>query len=121
MTISEVSAKYDISSDTLRYYERIGVLPHVPRDASGKRNYNEACCTWVETIKCFRSAGVQIEALIEYVALSQMEGDYSTEQRQILLEQRGLLEEKICAMQASLKLLDHKIEKYSKKISASGV
>ena len=37
MTISEVSKKYDISTDTLRYYERIGLLPPVPRTKSGLR------------------------------------------------------------------------------------
>ena len=69
MTIAEVSKKYEISADTLRYYERIGLIPPVSRSKSGIRDYDENACSWVELMKCMRSAGVQIEALIEYVAL----------------------------------------------------
>ena len=71
MTIAEVSRKYEISADTLRYYERIGLIPPVPRTKSGLRDYDEESCGWVELMKCMRAAGVQIEALIEYVALFQ--------------------------------------------------
>lgn len=69
MTISEVSKKYDISTDTLRYYERIGLLPTVPRTKSGLRDYDENSCKSVEFIKCMRNAGLPIEALIEYMTL----------------------------------------------------
>ena len=67
MTISEVSKKYGISADTLRYYEKIGLIPPVPRNSSGVRDYDESSCQWVEMMKCMRSAGVQIDALVEYV------------------------------------------------------
>ena len=75
MTIAEVSRKYEISADTLRYYERIGLIPPVPRTKSGLRDYDEESCGWVELMKCMRAAGVQIEALIEYVALFQQGDD----------------------------------------------
>lgn len=94
MTISEVSKKYNITADTLRYYERIGLIPPVPRTKSGLRDYDESSCNWVNFIKCMRSAGLQIEALIEYVKLFQM-GDETIEARkQLLIEQKELLEEK---------------------------
>ena len=80
MTIAEVSRKYDITADTLRYYERIGLIPHVPRSKSGIRDYDEASCRWIELMKCMRKAGVQIEALIAYVALYQ-KGDSKLENR----------------------------------------
>ena len=64
MTIKEVSEKYDISPDTLRYYERIGLIPKVPRNKSGIRDYDKESCGWIELMKCMRKAGVQIEALI---------------------------------------------------------
>ena len=70
MTIAETAKKYDISADTLRYYERIGLIPPVPRTRSGIRDYDESSCGWVEFIKCMRGAGLQIEALIEYVSSS---------------------------------------------------
>ena len=69
MTIAEVSRKYDISADTLRYYERIGLIPPVPRTRGGLRDYGEESCGWIQLMKCMRAAGVQIEALIEYVDL----------------------------------------------------
>lgn len=61
MTIAEVSKMYDLIPDTLRYYERIGLLSSVPRNTSGIRNYDEASCKRIEFIKCMRSAGVEKE------------------------------------------------------------
>ena len=69
MTIAQVSQKYGISADTLRYYERIGLLPPVGRTKSGIRAYTEEDCNWVNFIKCMRSAGLPVETLIEYVGL----------------------------------------------------
>lgn len=112
MTIAEVSKKYDISADTLRYYERIGLLPPIPRTKSGIRDYDEDSCRWIELMKCMRSAGVQIEALIEYVALFQ-QGDSTLEARKnLLIGQRKQLIERIDQMQQSLERLNDKIERY---------
>ena len=58
MTIGEAAQKYDLSVDTLRYYERIGLVPPVPRTQSGLWDYDEESCSWVEFIKCMRNAGV---------------------------------------------------------------
>ena len=112
MTIAEVSKKYELSADTLRYYERIGLVPPVPRNKSGIRDYDTESCQWVELMKCMRSAGVQIEALIEYVALFQ-QGDESIGARlAVLIEQRDQLVERMAEMQRSLDRLDDKIERY---------
>lgn len=112
MTISEVSEKYGISADTLRYYERIGLIPPVPRNKSGIRDYDENSCGWINLMMCMRKAGVQIEALIEYVNLF-YQGDETIEARkQLLREQRDRLLERITQMQESLDLLNGKIEKY---------
>lgn len=112
MTISEVSERYGISQDTLRYYERVGLIPHVPRKASGIRDYDEDSCNWVEFICCMRSAGLPIEALIEYVTLYQ-QGDTTKETRkQILIEQRDNLAVRLKEMQATLERLDGKIARY---------
>ena len=112
MTIAEVSRKYDITTDTLRYYERIGLIPNVPRAKSGIRDYDEESCRWIELMKCMRKAGVQIEALIEYVALFQ-KGDSTLEARkQILIEQRKQLIQRMEDMQASLDRLNQKIDHY---------
>lgn len=114
MTIAEVSRQYDITPDTLRYYERIGLIPPVPRTKSGIRDYDQTSCSWIEFIKCMRGAGLQIEALIEYVSLFQ-QGDATIDARKaLLIEQRDQLEERIAAMQQTLDRLNHKIENYGK-------
>lgn len=111
-TIAEISKKYDLSADTLRYYERIGLIPPVPRNKSGIRDYDETSCGWIELMKCLRKAGVQIEALIEYVKLFQ-EGEHTAKARKdILIEQRNLLMDRIEDMQQSLERLNYKIDKY---------
>ena len=99
MTIKEVSEKYDVSADTIRYYERIGLIPHVPRKANGIREFDEASCGWVEFIKCMRGAGVQVEALIEYVSLFFQEGTEAA-RKDILVEQRARLQEQLETLQS---------------------
>jgi DNA-binding transcriptional MerR regulator len=116
MKIAEVSERYGISSDTLRYYERIGLIPHVNRNESGIRDYNETDMKRVEFIKCMRSAGLPIEALIEYVGLVQ-QGDTTIEARKdILKEQRELLMVRMKEMQKTLDLLDYIIEVYENAV-----
>ena len=112
MTIAEVSEKYGLSTDTLRYYERIGLLAPVPRTKGGIRDYGQIDCLAVEFIKCMRGAGVAIEALVEYVSLFQ-KGDSTRETRKdILREQRELLIARIAEMQEALDKLNFKIENY---------
>ena len=112
MMIAEVSKKFDLSQDTLRYYERIGLIPGVNRNKSGIRDYTEEDCRWVEFIKCMRNAGLPIEALIEYVGLFQ-QGDATVKARKDLLtEQRKQLIAKMEDMNKTLERLNYKIESY---------
>jgi len=116
MKIAEVSERFAISSDTLRYYERIGLIPLVNRNASGIRDYGEIDIRRVEFIKCMRSAGLPIEVLIEYVGLVQ-QGDQTIEARkEILLEQREQLVARMVEMQKTLDILDHKIDLYENAV-----
>ena len=84
MTIKEVCARFDISPDTLRYYERVGVIPPVKRRNGGIRDYSEEDLSWIETAICMRAAGVSVELLIVYMRLSQ-EGDNTIKARRDLL------------------------------------
>jgi DNA-binding transcriptional MerR regulator len=116
MKIMEVSERYEISSDTLRYYERIGLIPPVNRNKSGIRDYNEIDVRRVEFIKCMRSAGLPIETLIEYMELVQ-QGDQTIEARKVILkEQRERLVARMEEMQKTLDILDHKIEVYENAV-----
>jgi DNA-binding transcriptional MerR regulator len=116
MKIAEVSQRYGVSSDTLRYYERIGLIPPVNRNGGGIRDYREIDIKRVEFIKCMRSAGLPIDVLIEYVALVD-QGDQTIQARKvILIEQRAQLAARMAEMQKTLDLLDYKIEVYEKAI-----
>ncbi|WP_151736979.1 MerR family transcriptional regulator ['Paenibacillus yunnanensis' Narsing Rao et al. 2020] len=117
MSIAEVSEKFNLSQDTLRYYERIGLIPPVHRNKSGIRSYTEEDCKWVDFIKCMRQgAGLPVEMLIEYVTLSR-QGDNTLETRKgLLVEQRGRLAEKIEELTSTLLRLDDKIERYEQTI-----
>ncbi len=118
MTISEVSKKYGLSADTLRYYEKAGLIPPVHRTECGLRDYQPEDCNWVEFIKCMRGAGLSIETLQKYVDLFQ-KGDKTLAQRKaLLLAERDRLQTQIKAMQATLKRLNYKINVYEEKIVA---
>ena len=116
MTINEVSEKFGISQDTLRYYERVGMIPHVTRTAGGIRNYQESDIGWVEMALCMRSAGLPIEAMIEYVKLCQ-QGDSTIEARMLLLkEQMETLLEQKAQIESTIKRLDFKISRYEEAV-----
>ena len=112
MTIAEVAKKYDMSADTLRYYERIGLIPAVGRSKGGIRNYTDEDCRWIGFIKRMRSAGLTREVLSEYVRLFQ-QGDETVEARKnLLVAQREQLSARIQEMERTLKRLDDKITHY---------
>lgn len=116
MQISEVSERFDLTKDTLRYYERVGLIPEIRRNSSGNRDYREEDCNWIEFIKCMRDAGLSIDTLIEYLELYQ-EGDSTIrERKEILTEERDKLAEKISKMQQTLDRLNYKIDVYEERI-----
>jgi DNA-binding transcriptional MerR regulator len=116
MKISEVGEKYDLSADTLRYYERVGLIPPVNRTESGIRDYNELDLRRVEFIKCMRSAGLPVDVLIKYVGLVAQGDETAEARRAILVEQRKSLIDKIEKLEKVLGILDHKIEVYEQII-----
>jgi MerR family transcriptional regulator, aldehyde-responsive regulator len=116
MKIAAVSEQYGISTDTLRYYERVGLIPPVTRNDSGIRDYKELDLRRVDFIKCMRSAGLPIEVLIEYVALVQKGDKTIAARKEILIEQRELLLTRMQEMQKTLDILNHKIEVYENAV-----
>lgn len=112
MTIKEVCEKFDITPDTLRYYERVGVIPEVHRTKGGIRDFTDEDVAWVENAICMRSAGVSVEMLIEYVRLYQ-EGDGTFQARRDVLEEaRQEVQKNIEKYQATLDRLNFKISRY---------
>ena len=117
MTIAEVSKKTELSADTLRYYERIGIIPEVERTESGIRNYTDYDLGWIEFSKCMRNSGMSIESIIEYIKLYN-KGDATLEARkQLLVSQRDAMQEKLNELQATLDKLNKKIENYGNQMS----
>lgn len=116
MKIAEVSEKYGLSADTLRYYERVGLLPSVTRTESGIREFSEVDIKRVEFIKCMRSAGLPVEVLTEYIALVQQGDSTIAARKAILSEQRELLQARMSEMQKTLDLLNYKINVYESKL-----
>ena len=114
MTIAEVSKKVNLSADTLRYYERIGLIPEVNRTESGIRNYTEKDLGNLEFVICFRNAGVSIETLIEYRRLYK-QGDSTLEARkQLLISQREIMQKRLDEIQSTFERLNFKIDNYEK-------
>ncbi|WP_165211214.1 MerR family transcriptional regulator [Streptococcus tangpeifui] len=111
-TITQVSQMYDIKPNTLRYYERIGLLPEIPRQANGNRYFTDDLNKWLEMVICLRHSGVSIEVLVDYCQLL-MQGDQTVEAREELLrEQLENLENKKRNLQRSIDRLTHKIGLY---------
>ena len=115
MTIKEAAQRTGISIDNLRYYERIGLIPEVPRRESGIRNYDEMSISWIEFAMRFKKAGVSLEAIREYIQLA-LRGLSTKEARlEILLETKAELEKKMHDMQETLDVVKYKIDTYEQK------
>ena len=116
MTIKEVCEKYGITPDTLRYYERVGVIPAVARTRGGIRDYSEEDIRWVENAICMRSAGLPVEMLIEYVRLFR-EGDSTFQaRRDLLAEAREEIAAQLDKYQATMDKLNYKISRYDEAL-----
>lgn len=121
MTIAEVVKKYNLTNDTLRYYERVGMIPAVTRTSGGIRDYGEVDCKWVELAKCMRSAGLPVEVMIKYVRLYQ-QGDISISARlQLLSEQKEVLLEQRKQIDSTLDRLTGKIARYERAIETGAL
>ena len=112
ITIREVSKRYSVTQDALRYYERAGMIPPVARTAGGIRDYQDEDLAWVELALCMRSAGLSVEAISEYVRLSRL-GDSTFKDRLALLQgQREILLEQQRQIAGTLDRLNYKISRY---------
>lgn len=116
MNIKKVSELTGVSADTIRYYERIGLIPPVTRNQSGVRNFSDRDISVLEFVRYFRGTGVSVESLIDYIGLVE-QGDSTIGARlAILQEEREKLEERVSKLQAALDRLNHKIDNYQNKV-----
>ena len=109
ITIKEVSKRYSVTQDALRYYERAGMIPPVTRTTKGIQDYRDEDLAWVELALCMRRAGLSVETISEYVRLSHL-GDGTIKDHLTLLQsQRGLGQQQIAG---KLDRLNYKISRY---------
>ncbi|KAA1035255.1 MerR family transcriptional regulator [Macrococcus equipercicus] len=118
MNIKQAAEMFDLSVDTLRYYERVGVIPPVHRNESGYRDYAINDLNWIYLAKSLRNAGISIESLIEFAQLAQLRESQNVEkaQKQILSDQLEELDKKLADMREVRDLLIYKIETYDDHI-----
>lgn len=112
MTIREIAAKTNMSTDTLRYYERIGLLPPVPRNAAGIRNYDEYFVNFINFIKKLKASGISLEHIIDYIRLAEMGDATIQERKKLLAEARETLLDKINSLQLVAELADYQLRNY---------
>lgn len=112
MTIKEVAERTGVSIDNLRYYERIGLIPPIPRNKSGIREYDERAIHWIEFVLKFKQAGASLEAIIEYIKLAHSDEDSKEARREILIDIKHDLEMRISKLQECLDMTQYKIENY---------
>lgn len=113
MTIKEMSELCGLSQDTLRYYEKVGLIPAIKRTSGGIRDYDGMDLKWINFITKMKSCGISIDSLVRYVKLS-LEGDSTSEERRkILLDARKELENKVQKLNDCLDVINVKIDRYN--------
>ncbi|WP_261810770.1 MerR family transcriptional regulator [Levilactobacillus humaensis] len=121
MNSKEAAKIMNLPVDTLRYYERIGVMPPVERNENGYRNYRNVDLNWIFIIKRLREAGLSIEALLEFATLTEKSGDMVAAKKDILTEQLGELDEKMADLERTRNLLKYKLDTFDHHLGKFGV
>ncbi|GAY71860.1 MerR family transcriptional regulator [Lentilactobacillus kosonis] len=119
MNSKKVAETLGVSIDTLRYYERVGVIPPVKRDKNGYRDYRDRDLNWIFLAKSLKNAGMSVESMIEFASLAQMrdEQDVSAAQKEVLNEQLDQIDEKLAELEKTRDLLKYKITTYDNHLA----
>jgi DNA-binding transcriptional MerR regulator len=116
MTIKEVAELMDISTDTLRYYERIGVIHAVPRNKYGVRNYHTIHIQWIQAVLKLKASGMTLEKIIEYARLAHL-GEKTIETRKNLLEEeKNRMLTELDTLKECLSIIDFKLDNYYNEV-----
>ncbi|MFD5421953.1 MerR family transcriptional regulator [Streptomyces sp. NPDC127069] len=112
-TISEVEARTGLTQHTLRWYERIGLMPHVDRSHSGQRRFSDKDLHWLGFVGKLRATGMSVADMVRYAELVR-EGDHTVDERRELLERtRREVLARVAELTDALEVLDFKIALYS--------
>lgn len=112
MKIAKLAELSGLTAHTIRYYERIGLLPRADRDAGGRRVYDASILEWFGFLGRLKTTGMPISKMLEYAALRER-GDCTIAERRALLEDhRTVVRSRIAELDANLRFLDSKIDTY---------
>ena len=110
--IAEAAHRSGLSIDTLRYYERIQLIDPPARDSGGRRAYSDEDLAWLEFLTKLRTTGMPIRMMREYARLRHQGNASATRRKQILIEQRSEVLDRITELNTCLGILDYKIANY---------
>jgi DNA-binding transcriptional MerR regulator len=113
MKIGDLARRTGFSVHTIRYYERIGLLPRADRDRSGQRSYDASILSWIEFLNRLKTTGMSIGDMRRYAALRQRGGQSSEARRKLLEAHREKVRARIAELKACLLVLDDKIAGYA--------
>ncbi len=113
MKIGDIVKKTGLSAHTLRYYERIGLLPYALRDEAGQRYYDNAILPWIAFLQRLKTTGMPIRDMLRYASLRGGGAATHPERRRLLETHRQQLRAHIAELQSSLLVLDAKIAGYA--------
>lgn len=111
-SIKDVSEKFNISSYTLRYYEKEELLPNIHRTSNGARVYSDVDLEWLQLICCMRATGMSISYIKDYVDLCRQGDDTISERREIIVKQKEIIENHIKEYNKLLRLVNKKLDHY---------
>jgi DNA-binding transcriptional MerR regulator len=119
-TISEVASCTGLSAHTLRWYERIGLMPHVDRSHTGHRRFTNKDLDWLSLVGKLRLTGMPVADMVRYAELVRA-GEHTVGERHALLEAtRRDVRHRIAELHDTLAVLDYKIDMYAAKALTGG-
>lgn len=113
MKIGTLASRSGLTAHTIRYYERIGLLPHAFRDAAGRRDYDDTILVWIEFLGRLKTTGMPIREMLRYAELRNAGPSTADERRVILEGHRAKVREQVKELQSCLEVLDTKIAIYA--------
>ena len=115
-SVKDVSEKLNISQYTLRYYEKEGLIPYVQRNYSGRRVYSDNDLIWIQLIGCMRATGMSIAYIKNYVELTVQGKSTLLKRREIIIEQKEIIETEIKKYSDLLEVVNIKLQRYNQLI-----
>ena len=113
MKIGELAKRSGLTTHTIRYYERIGLLPYADRDGSRHRDYDASILTWIAFLDRLKTTGMPIRDMLRYAELRQRGPETEVERRELLEAHRVRVRAHVAELQDSLLVLDTKIAGYA--------